>query len=345
MAVLSQAGDLMDETQMQEQCARLLEEFSEIAEGFPYPDWKKIVQWRKQNLPDEDPGSFWRAVAVEWTDRIARNLGEGYQLSESDRFLLVSAEGQEADDRLLQFAENSLGRIRRSLGAIACPVGHGPHVILMMHDPDLFWRYLAHLTHRNKSMAASGVFINRGYGHIVLAPQAYWQVEQTLFHELSHNCLMHRRLPLWLDEGLTCSVQVEAGYEHRMQMDARTARKHWEYWDETKIQSFWSGWSFSRADEGSKRSYELAITLIHLLLSDVVRNRQGFEEFVSHASRNDGGEAAAREYLNRGLGEIAAIFLGKGDWAPKPETWPGAEKNAAAKTNGEQEAKAKTSSD
>ena len=49
------------------------------------------------------------------------------------------------------------------------------------------------------------------------------------------------------------------------------------------------------------------------------RGRNGlFKTFLLHAHRRDAGEEAARQFLNVGVGDLAAEFLGLGPWSPLP---------------------------
>ena len=61
--------------------------------------------------------------------------------------------------------------------------------------------------------------------------------------------------------------------------------------------------------------------MFRLIRSDVRPQPDTFQRFVLAADWNDAGHAAARDYLGVGLDEIAGIFLGTGEWKPKPETW------------------------
>jgi hypothetical protein len=53
----------------------------------------------------------------------------------------------------------------------------------------------------------------------------------------------------------------------------------------------------------------------------IVPKPEAFRRFVKQAGRRDVTAAAAKQQLGIGLGEIAAVFLGKGEWAPKPAAW------------------------
>jgi hypothetical protein len=44
-----------------------------------------------------------------------------------------------------------------------------------------------------------------------------------------------------------------------------------------------------------------------------------FKNFLQNANYSDSGEAAFNKVYGKSLGQIAGIFLGDGDWKPKPE--------------------------
>jgi hypothetical protein len=77
-------------------------------------------------------------------------------------------------------------------------------------------------------------------------------------------------------------------------------------------------------------SYELAEVLARTLLEDArpgwfarkFAARDRLLGFVRTAQAADAGEAACREHLRCGVGDLAARFLGQGDWCPRPEPGP-----------------------
>lgn len=93
-------------------------------------------------------------------------------------------------------------------------------------------------------------------------------------------------------------------------------------WRRAGLGRFWSGEGFHSAGEMQKRSYELAEVLVRNLALDFRprgfgRDRKPVErllQFLRHASYEDAGDAAAREWLGRDLAAIVGQFLGPGDW-------------------------------
>ena len=84
------------------------------------------------------------------------------------------------------------------------------------------------------------------------------------------------------------------------------------------IQRFWSGSGFNLKG-GQRPSYQLSEVMVRSLMTG--RGRNGlFKKFLLHAHRRDAGEQAARQFLNVGVGDLAAEFLGSGPWSPLPTT-------------------------
>lgn len=98
-------------------------------------------------------------------------------------------------------------------------------------------------------------------------------------------------------------------------MDHVMINEHIDFWDETKIQEFWSGESFSRPDNGQHLSYHLA----QFLVQSISKEYKFFQDFVLKATYSDGGETAANSVYNNSLGFLIEGILGNGDWAPNQE--------------------------
>jgi tetratricopeptide (TPR) repeat protein len=137
-----------------------------------------------------------------------------------------------------------------------------------------------------------------------------------MIHEITHACLAHLTLPLWLEEGAT-QLAEEAGLANwaRFQLDAETAKGMRDYWHENELSNFWWGKGFFLTDDAQMPSYQLAQVLFHLLLSD---HRRQLPDFVRHAHAADAGDSSAREHLGKSVGDLAAQFLGSGSWEPVP---------------------------
>jgi hypothetical protein len=93
------------------------------------------------------------------------------------------------------------------------------------------------------------------------------------------------------------------------------AERHFAFWTEKNIQSFWAGTSFFQPGEPNALSYSLAEVFLKLLTERA--DRKAVFAFLESARRDDAGQTAAMDILNVDLGAIAGTFLGEGNWRPQ----------------------------
>ena len=144
-----------------------------------------------------------------------------------------------------------------------------------------------------------------------------FEAEATAAHELTHACLRHLPIPLWLNEGFAVAMEDEICGSAPLRMESERFAEHAGFWDEGTIQEFWSGAAFNRTDEGSSLSYELARYCLRSLAHDY----DVFARFANSASFVDAGEAAAIDCYGGSLGGVIHQFFGAGDWSPNPQVW------------------------
>ncbi len=138
---------------------------------------------------------------------------------------------------------------------------------------------------------------------------------------MTHGCLGHLPIPLWLNEGLAVNTEQRLcppGPPMFTPMEMHA--KHQAFWGEKEIQEFWSGLSFQRNDEGNLLSYDLA----RILVSQFSADWPGFQAFVLTANADDGGASAAADCLGHDLGVAASAILEKPftpAWHPNPLVW------------------------
>jgi hypothetical protein len=126
---------------------------------------------------------------------------------------------------------------------------------------------------------------------------------------MTHLLVDHLPLPLWVNEGLATSAErVLSDYAEPL-LNEELVQRHRDYWNPQTIQHFWNGESFQQPGISQELSYSLAE-----VLATQLRDIPGYPDFIRNASWEDAGEAAARRYLNGGVGDIAAIFLGDSYW-------------------------------
>lgn len=284
-------------------------------EGLPQPRWKETHIWIRANVPTRANEAWWEFVSG-WLERLSRSLGAGYTVTPSDSFLLLTGERVQRPRDLLGFVEKSFEHIKAAIPKTPEPPVLGPRVVLVIEDMEQYYSYVSAYYREGEHIASGGVQLRRWYRHIVVNGAGPY-LRQTLLHELVHLRLSDFKPPHWLEEGLAQVLpHMLLGRGQFLPDPDRLSRQH-RYWNDRNIQAFWSGESFNWVENGSELSYQLAEILVRNMLTDFPA---AFRHFVQAAHEADGGAAAAIEKLGRPLGAIAAQFLGKGNWEPKPET-------------------------
>lgn len=164
---------------------------------------------------------------------------------------------------------------------------------------------------------SSGTFLNTGYGHFAFPFMEMFEAEATSAHEMTHACLKHLPIPLWLNEGFAVTMEDKICGSAPLRMENERFAEHASFWNAETIQEYWSGESFNRTDQGSDLSYELA----RFCLRALAHEYDVFAVFANTASFEDGGEAAAIKNFGGSLGGVIHQFFGDGDWSPNPELW------------------------
>ncbi|MBB5015674.1 hypothetical protein [Rehaibacterium terrae] len=285
---------------------------------FPRPDWSATDAALPAGLPDGDLHRVYGALARQWVDGLRDALGGGYRVHGGGDWLLLSHECDRYVELLLQTLRRDRRRIARALDGLADDDGYGPHVLLLIEDLDDYYAYVAHFYPRHGGAYAqsAGMFVDDGYGHLIVPHRALEDVEAVTAHELTHAMLRDLRLPLWLDEGIASNMEQAITGRSLYPPEPELIGRLIEYWRREGLEPFWSGASFARPDQGSELSYALASHVVAFLGGDYPR----FREFARAADPADAGNAAAREVYGEDLGALMRRFLGDGDWTPRPAT-------------------------
>ncbi len=288
----------------------------------PIVDWDTTHKQAPQPTDTEAANTYWRAAAMVWLDALREHLGPSYTITCSTSFAMLSSLQGRQRQLTLDFCERSRRRILSSLEGIASAWGHGPHALLLFDDSDTYLDYIGnYYPNSGEFKIPGGVFLRKGYGHFALISSDLSRMERVIAHELTHCLLAPLPIPLWLNEGTAVNMEkllVPRGINPRQGIFAERDRigKRAAFWNEETIQQFWSGRSFSRPDEASEFSYELAEVLTRLIAKDY----EQYRVFMNRAHRSDAGSAAAA-VLGVTLGELAGAVLGRGDWRPDPHQW------------------------
>jgi hypothetical protein len=285
-----------------------------IVEGFSRPDWPQLRKQIAERFVEADQPQVWLQIARQWITQLCEDLGGDYACYESDRFLLLSAETDEISQSFLETAEQALAQLWSKLNGVARQWSDGKSVILAFHEKDDYYSYISYFYAEGRHNLSRGVFVKQGYAHLaVFCGDVISEARSTIIHELTHNCLGHLPIPLWLNEGICQRMQRHNLPRRRaIVLDHDLAAEHRAWWNETNIQDFWAGKSFGQPGEPSKLSYSLGEILAIVLSDDWPR----FLEFVAQADFRDAGQDAAINILGRPLEDAVVGFLGPGNWRP-----------------------------
>jgi hypothetical protein len=295
-------------------------------EGLPRPQWDLIQAWVTNRIdPDaeDETAEVWRGIAQHWLEKLCESFGEDYRVAYSDHFLLLAPRPEPRHELLLDFAEQCRQSLLAVLSGVAAFRVPGPQVVIVLKNPEMYYQYLSVYDPEGHHGASAGAHIRDGYKHVALCGRDLALLENTLAHELTHASLAHLTLPPWIEEGLAQMFEHDMTRRSQLQVNAEMARAHNRFWAKRGLDMFWRGEGFSRPDKGQRLSYELAEILLRLLCEDYRPRWFGFNRggqrrllaFLREADAIDCGEAAATENLGIGLSDLAAKFLGPGDWS------------------------------
>lgn len=280
--------------------------------GFTRVNWKSVHEHLVRSLSQDDYTAGWTEAECHWLHMLQADLGGGYRVHASRNFVLLSDFDESRRRAVLQFCERAWDFITSRLpGVITLPPGAKTPVIIL-GDHDDYLAYTAHFCPEGVSASSSGMCIWSGSVHIVSTGRESHALQHILAHELAHAAVPHLSLPVWLNEGLAMTSEREAvGFVEPL-VDAEKTRRHKDFWDGNRIQSFWAGTSFNEPGDSQELSYNLAEVLVQLS----GRDGQAFPSFVTNSRTDDAGQTAALDHLGVCLGEMLSQFLGPADWRP-----------------------------
>jgi tetratricopeptide (TPR) repeat protein len=295
---------------------------SEIPGAFhlPRPNWDVLRTWVKGHTSEADRPQAWAEIAAQWLGVLNEALDGAYRTQQSGHLLLFAPSDYAHAEFLLHFAESALATIVDALGNVAGESWLGPLAVLLFADAKTYHLYTSPFHPEGEYGRSAGMCLREGYVHIALQPGPLDMLQRNMLHEITHACLGHLSLPLWLEEGVAQLAEEEVLPSwRRFTLDGTGAEEIRQYWREHGLQNFWWGKGFYLHDAGQGYSYALAQILFRLIVAD---NRRRVPDFVRHAHAGDAGDSAAREFLRKSLVELAAQFLGDGAWEPVPPDGP-----------------------
>ena len=290
-----------------------------IKDELPRPDWEKVQKHVDSCFSEDDKDHLWSEIAREWMRLLMQNFSDAYVATETDNFILISTASALYNKAMSKHLEYCRRRILTISKGITSDVGFGKFVVIVFDDSQSYYKYVSYFygTEGGTYGLSSGMYINHGYGHFVFVNDEMVMVEPIIAHEMTHAFLSHLPIPLWLNEGIAVNMEATISNFSPERINKAGYQLHESFWTLERIQEFWNGVSFARADEGQKLSYQLA----QLMVARFNENYEAFVEFVNAAHFDDAGEKAMGDIFEMSLGDLVAGFLGEGQWQPEPNLW------------------------
>jgi len=288
-----------------------------VANGLPQPAWPNILAWVNKTTPEERKHEIWCAISRAWIERLRDALGPKYRIEESGPFLVLAGEKIRDARGLASFTDSTFVKVQNLIPWTPPFPAYGHRVLIVLDDAKRYYSYKAHYHSEDGAYGASGgACFRSGYLHIVLNNPSAWRIEASIVHELVHLWLSCGRTPLWVEEGVAQYMpEFLLGYRD-FRLDHELVDRHRAFWTPMTIIEFWTGDAFSRPDEGQELAYSLAQILIRRIIGDFPKR---FRQFLAEVDIADAGDAAARQYLDLSISDLAAGFLGPGDWYLQPD--------------------------
>ncbi|NLX58562.1 MAG: hypothetical protein GXY74_05675 [Phycisphaerae bacterium] len=297
----------------------------EWGNGLPQPNWDLANAWVASGCGD-DPKGAWTEFAKAWLWEVADALGSEYAVGESSGFVMLCGGPAAADASLLGKAESYRRDLLVGLGDVVRFIGPGKQLVMAFHRAEDYGRYVREcFGEGEEDCMSAGMHLRDDYPRIVLWGDTVEAMGRTLAHELTHAGLYHAMMPRWLEEGLAL-VAGRAASGELLRISHETASLHRAFWSETGLDAFWNGGGFSGNSRARGMCYELAHILVQPLVEDhrprwfglSRRHHRAFMAFLREAAEFDGGDSACIEHLGLSLGDLAARFLGPGNWSREP---------------------------
>ena len=290
-------------------------------ECLPLPDWMSLTEWI-ESIDINSHGRAWADAELAWLSCMCRALGETYKLSKFRRSVVLSSLSLREEKSVISFMDSSLKKILQKLGKIAAIPEWGYDILIIFDDENTYYRYISrYYPEEGEFSLTSGLYISHGCGHFVTTKQDIKLIEPVIVHEMTHSCVSYLSIPEWLNEGLAVNIEHSlCGPSCTTDDTLERYNQHRNFWNSDTIQQLWSGSSFKRTDEGSLLSYDLS----RILVLQMAKSWDKFEEFVLEADYNDSGQKSANEKYGVTLGAVICALLEKeysASWEPTPEGW------------------------
>ena len=291
--------------------------------GVPVLDWAALDAWAA-TLGQGDAANGAREQGRRaWLLHLRDTLGPGAWLHETEHAMLLST----LEPRVASATTDFMERTRRRVSTVlqqAARFPDGEKSILIVFDtPEDYYHYVSiYYPSEGEFAFSGGMYIHFGCPHFVVVQADLTSIEPAIAHEMTHSALAHLQLPRWLDEGIAVNTEIRlTGARRLLHTPHELHAMHQAFWNDERIQEFWSGRSYDRTDHGNLLSYELG----RIIVEQLARDWDRFMAFAMHARRDDAGAGAARQALGTDLGQFPRALLAldpEGDWNPRPDAWP-----------------------
>ncbi len=282
-------------------------------DGFTVPDWAAMDESLARLGHNAELVVAYEGIVAQWIRLLAEDLGGDYRVIETRQAFLVTDAPEEEAKALVDFIGRARDAIDGFLGDAADPLDRYRRLVFAFSEADDYYAYVSRHYSTDRVAATSGVCLSGvGYAHVAVQHvDSLWATQRCLAHELAHVSTLHLGLPGWLGEGVSLRSELIhvplAGGETIM-----VEEDHHGFWTAENIQEFWAGTAFHGESDLQRLSYNLANVLFDLL------RQQGepLFSFLQQARWEDAGHTACHECFGFGLDDLAATFLGEGDWRP-----------------------------
>jgi len=283
--------------------------------GLPRMHWELVRNWIAIGENAARVPETIAQIKRQWLGRLAHALGSTYRVSESRRFLLLTAVRGDTS-WMLEYAESAFDRILQLTQDPSAPVetSSSKCLLLVLTGEGVYRQYIRHFSTHRSAMLSPGMWVNDSVGGQIILPSLPG-FKPTMVHELTHLHLAPRQIPRWLDEGMAERMTRLIACRPRLDTGTIARQQQRGFWLGHDIQSFWSGAAF-RAHTATPRvlmAYELAELLVSEMTND---DLAPFQRFLNSASAADAGERASQQCFGVGLGIWLTRILGDGDWSP-----------------------------
>jgi hypothetical protein len=283
--------------------------------GLLIPQWDEI-ETRFKSSPLKSRPYLRSLFSMSWCKHWSSISSNKMKVYTSPNLVLISYDDDKRNELLLKFAEKAYQEIHSFTGGMLTKQEARRHLVIHVTSEDYYLFEDINHTGWLEPVSTGGKFCPGVVPYMIFHSNEGSDLPDiVLAHELCHSLMSIKKLPLWLDEALACTIEKKITGVSSYDWSLKTGLENVDFWDWETIQFFWTGESFSM-EESQKFSYLLAQGLMNCIIKN---HGKQFFVFAKHASKYDAGNAAAKKYLGCDLSQIASEYLGSDDWRPNQD--------------------------